>query len=51
VGAAKTAGSTPVKRTMSASARKKIAAAQRARWAKLRAEEGGVALENCKFQS
>jgi hypothetical protein len=32
-----TTGSAPVKRTMSASARRKIAAAQRARWAKVKA--------------
>jgi hypothetical protein len=31
------AGSAPVKRTMSISARRKIAAAQRARWAKVKA--------------
>jgi hypothetical protein len=38
VGAVKTKGSAPAKpHTMSATARKKIAAAQEARWAKLRA--------------
>ena len=34
---AKTTGFAPVKRTMSAAARRKIAAFQRARWAKLKA--------------
>jgi hypothetical protein len=34
---AKTTVSSPVKRTMSASARRKIAAFQRARWAKVKA--------------
>jgi hypothetical protein len=36
-GAAKTTGSTHVKRTISAAGRKRIAAAQRARWAKVKA--------------
>jgi hypothetical protein len=36
---AKTTGSSPVKRTMSASARRKIAAFQRARWAKVKAQQ------------
>ena len=36
-GAAKTTGAAPAKRIMSASARRKIAAAQRARWAKVKA--------------
>jgi hypothetical protein len=36
---AKTTGSAPVKRSMSASARRKIAAFQRARWAKIRAQQ------------
>jgi hypothetical protein len=36
--AARTTGSAPVKRTMSASARRKIAAAQRARWKKLKGQ-------------
>jgi hypothetical protein len=35
VGSAKSTPSAPVKRTMSAAARKKIAAFQRARWAKI----------------
>ena len=35
----KTTASAPVKRTMSASARRKIAAFQRARWAKLKAQQ------------
>ncbi|MGA9072661.1 MAG: hypothetical protein WBA08_09815 [Candidatus Sulfotelmatobacter sp.] len=39
---AKTTGSSHVKRTMSAASRKKIAAAQRARWAKLKAEKKKV---------
>jgi hypothetical protein len=34
---AKITGAAPVKRTMSAAARKKIAAFQKARWAKLKA--------------
>ena len=36
---AKSAGAAPAKRTMSVSARRKIAAAQKARWAKIRAQE------------
>ena len=36
---AKTTGSAPVKRTMSAAARRKIAAFQRARWAKIKAQQ------------
>jgi hypothetical protein len=39
VAIAKTKGSAPVKRTMSAAARKKIAAFQRARWAKIKAQQ------------
>jgi hypothetical protein len=36
-GLAKSESSAPIKRTMSAAARKKIAAFQRARWAKVKA--------------
>ncbi len=39
VAIAKTTGSAPVKHTMSASARRKIAAFQRARWAKVKQQK------------
>jgi hypothetical protein len=38
-GTAKTTGAAPVKRSMSASARRKIAAAQKLRWARVKAGE------------
>jgi hypothetical protein len=39
VAIAKTAGSAPVKHAMSAAARRKIAAFQRERWAKIKAQQ------------
>ena len=43
IGVAKHAASAPVKRPMSPAARRKIAAFQRARWAKLKAQQKKVA--------
>jgi hypothetical protein len=48
VAIAKTTGSAPVKRTMSAAARRKIAAFQKARWAKIKAQQKKAALIGSK---